>query len=100
MYEDLLYSFYNLPFKFSGKFLPVTLTLLFFSFILYITTRLSLSGANKKSFKRKKFIKGKCRQLKALKVLLMYLFVTLLINKATGSDNRHFLFNHDTFSML
>ena len=35
----------------------------------------------------------KCSQLKALKVLLVHLFVTLLINKTTGSDNRHFLFN-------
>ena len=32
-------------------------------------------------------------QLKVLKVLLMHLFVTLLINKTTGSDNRHFFFN-------
>ena len=30
---------------------------------------------------------------KALEVLLVHLFVTLLINKAPGSDNRHFLFN-------
>ena len=36
MYEDLLYGFYSLPFKFSGKVLPVILILLFFSFILYI----------------------------------------------------------------
>ena len=28
-----------------------------------------------------------------LKVLLMHLFVTLLISKTTGSDNRHFFFN-------
>ena len=28
-----------------------------------------------------------------LKVLLMHLFVTLLINKTTGSDNQHFFFN-------
>ena len=41
MYEDLLYGYYNLPLKFSGKVLPVTLTFLFFSFILYIPTRLS-----------------------------------------------------------
>ena len=34
MYEDLLYGFYSLPFKFSGKVLPVILILLFFSFIL------------------------------------------------------------------
>ena len=31
--------------------------------------------------------------MKALKVLLMHLFVTLLINKTTGSENRHFSFN-------
>ena len=40
MYEDLLYGFYSLPFKFSGKVLPVILILLFFSFILYMPTRL------------------------------------------------------------
>ena len=32
-------------------------------------------------------------QMKALKVLVMYLFVTLLINKIPGIDNRHHLFN-------
>ena len=62
----------------------MTLTLLFFSF--------TLSSANKKSFKRKKSVGRKFCQLKVLKVLLMHLFVTLLINK-TGSDNRYFLFN-------
>ena len=31
--------------------------------------------------------------MKALKVLLMHLFVTPLINKTTGSDNQHFFFN-------
>ena len=56
-------------------------------------TRLFLSGANKKSFKRKNSVGRKCCQLKVLKVLLMHLFVTLLINKTTGSDNRHFFFN-------
>ena len=40
MSEDVLYSFYSLPFKFSGKVLPVILILPFFSFILYIPTRL------------------------------------------------------------
>ena len=78
---------------FSGKFLPETLILLFFSFILYMPTRLFLSGANKKSFKSKNSVGRKCCQLKVLKVLLMHLFVTLLINKTTGSDNRHFFFN-------
>ena len=56
-------------------------------------TRLFLSGANKKSFKRKNSVGRKCCQLKVLNVLLMHLFVTLLINKTTGSDNRHFLLN-------
>ena len=56
-------------------------------------TRLFLSGANKKSFKRKNSVGRKCCQLKVLKVLLMHLFVTLLLNKTTGSDNRHFFFN-------
>ena len=36
----------------------------------------------------------KCRQQKALKVLLMYLYVTLLIKKIPGSNNRHFVFNN------
>ena len=93
MYEDLLYGFYSLPFKFSGKVLPVILILLFFSFILYMPTRLFLSGANKKSFKSKNSVGRKCCQLKVLKVLLLHLFVTLLINKTSGSDNRHFFFN-------
>ena len=39
MYKDLSYSYCSLPFKFSGKVLPVTLILLFFSFILYMSTR-------------------------------------------------------------
>ena len=51
-----------------------------------------MSGANKKSFKRKKSVGRKCCALKALKVLLMHLFI-LLISEITGSDNRHFLFN-------
>ena len=55
-------------------------------------TRIFLSCANKKSFKSKKSVGRKCCQLKVLKVLLMHLFVTLLINK-TGSDYRHFFFN-------
>ena len=88
MYEDLLYGFYSLPFKFSGKVLPVILILLFFSFILYMPTRIFLSGANKKPFKSKNSIGRKCSQLKVLKVLLMHLFVTLLINKITDTDNR------------
>ena len=93
MYEDLLYGYYSLPFKFSGKVLPVTLILLFFSFILYMPTWFFLSGANKESFKRKNSVGRNCCQLKALKVLLMHLFVTILINKTTGSDNRYFFFN-------
>ena len=83
MYEGLLYGFYGLPFKFSGKVFPVILILLFFSFVLYMPTRLFLSGANKKSFKSKNSVGTKFCQLKVLKVLLMHLFVTLLINKAT-----------------
>ena len=46
-----------------------------------------------KSFKSKNSVGRKCFQLKVLKVLLMHLFVTLLINKTTGSNNRHFFFN-------
>ena len=48
MYEDFLYSFYSLISKFSGKVLLVILLLLFFSFILYMPTKLFLSGTNKK----------------------------------------------------
>ena len=51
MYEDLLYGFYSLPFKYSGKVLPVILILLFFSFILYMPAGLFLSGANKNHLK-------------------------------------------------
>ena len=51
MNEDLLYGFYSLPFKFSGKVLPVILILLFFSFTLYMPTRLFLSGAKKNHLK-------------------------------------------------
>ena len=91
VYENLLCGYYC--FKFSGKALPVILTLLFFSLILYIPNWLFLSGANEKLFKRKKkFVGTKCCHLIPLKVLLMHLFVTL-INKTTGSNNRHFLFN-------
>ena len=75
---------------FFWKVLPVTLILLFFSFILYMHTRLFLSGAKKKSFKRKNSVGRKCCQLKVPKVLLIHLFVTLLINQTTGSDNRQF----------
>ena len=50
MCEDLLHGHYSLPFGLSGKVLPVTLTLLFFSFILYVPTRLFLSSTNKNSF--------------------------------------------------
>ena len=40
IYEELFYRYHSLPFKPSEKILPVTLTLLFFSFILYILTGL------------------------------------------------------------
>ena len=46
MYEGLLDGYYSLPFNFSEKVLPVTLILLFFSFILYMSTRVFLSCAN------------------------------------------------------
>ena len=93
VYEDLLYGYYSLPFTFSGKVLPVTLILLFFSLILYILTMLFLSGTNEKSSKRERSVGRKCCQLKALEVLLIHLFVKLLINETTGSDNLHFFFN-------
>ena len=56
-------------------------------------TRLFLSDANKKSFKSKNSVGRKCCQLKVLKVLLMHLFDTLLINETSGSDNRYSFFN-------
>ena len=46
MYEGLLHGYYSLPFKFSEKVLTVTLILLFFSFILHMSTRVFLSCAN------------------------------------------------------
>ena len=61
-----IYSYYSLPFKFSGKVFPVTLTLLFFSFILHKLTKLFLSRANKKSFKNNKSVGRKCCELKGL----------------------------------
>ena len=66
MYEELLYGFYSLSFKFYGKVLPVIFILLFFSFILYMSTRLFLSGANQKSFESKNYVGRKCCQLKVL----------------------------------
>ena len=50
------------------------------------------SCKQKKSFKHKS-IGRRCFQLKVLKVLLMNVFVTLFIDKMTGSDNQLFLFN-------
>ena len=47
----------------------------------------------KKSFKHKNSVGRKCYQLKLLKVLLMHLFVTLLINKTTGRYNLRFSCN-------
>ena len=88
MCEDLLHGYYSLPFELSGKGLLVISILLFFAFILYTPKQLFMSGTNKKSFKRNKSVVRKCCLLKALKVFLMYLFVTLFINKQnTGSDN-------------
>ena len=93
LYEDLVHDFYSLPFKLSGKVLPVILILLFFSFILYVPTKLFLRDANKKSFRSKNSVGRKCCQLKVLKVFVMHLFDTLLINETTGSDNRYSFFN-------
>ena len=93
-FDSTIYSYYSLPFKLPGKILQVTLTLLFFLFILYIPTRLFFECCKqKKSFKHKS-IGRRCCQLKVLKVLLlMHVFVTLLIDKMTGSDNQLFLCN-------
>ena len=60
IYEYLLYGCFSLSFELSGKVLQVTLALLFFSFILCILTRISLSGSTKKSFKRNKPIERRC----------------------------------------
>ena len=49
--EDLTYGYYTLPFEFSGKVFLVTLTLLFFSFILFTPISVFLNSENKKSFK-------------------------------------------------
>ena len=65
MYEDLLFGYYSLPFKISVKALSVTLILLFFLFILNISTRF---------FGVKKSVGRKYCQLKALKVLLIICF--------------------------
>ena len=46
MYEDLLDGYHSSSFKFSGKVFPVTLILLFFSFMLHMPTRLFLGGTN------------------------------------------------------
>ena len=94
MNEDLLDGFYCIPFKFSGKILPVISILLFFSFIFYMPTRLFLSGTNKKSFKSKNSVGRKCCQLKGLKVLLMHLFVTLLIKKQLVATTSIFSLTH------
>ena len=75
-YEDLLYGYYSLSFKISGKVLPVTLILLFFSFILRMPTRLFLGGTNKKSFNRKNSVGRKCCRLKVLKVLPMHIYLS------------------------
>ena len=66
-----------------------------------------LRGANKKSFKPKNSVGSKCCQLKALKILLIHVFVTLLLNKTTGSfffntlknENKEFL-AYSTFCTL
>ena len=46
-----------------------------------IPNRILLNSVNEKSFKRNKSLRWKCCQLKALKMLLMYLLATLLIKK-------------------
>ena len=79
MYEDFLYGYYSI--KFSGKVLPVTLTLLFFSLI--DTYQAFFEWRKQKSFKRKKSVRKNCCHLNVLKLLLMHLFVPLLINSLT-----------------
>ena len=90
LYCKLCYSL----FERSGKVLPVTLTSLFFLFILYIPTRLFWVAQTKHHLNVKSPQGGSAYcLLKAPKVLLMHLFIALLINKIPGSNNQHFLFN-------
>ena len=77
-----------------GKsFQLVTLALLYFWFILYMPARLVLNSESKRSSIRSNSVRRKYYQLKGLKVLLTYEFVTLSINKISGSENRHIPFN-------
>ena len=93
MYEDLLYGYYSLPFKLSVKVLPVTLTLLFFSFILYIPTKLFWVAQTKNHLNVRSPRGENAVNWKHLKYCWCIFFITLLINKATDSDDQHFLFN-------
>ena len=61
------------------------LALLVFSFIIQIFTRLFLNGANKQLLKRNKLLWRKC-------YLLIYVFVTLSMNKISGSENFSLLY--------
>ena len=82
--------------KTTTKLLLVCILFLLFLYnfeFLLVLLYFLLSGGNKKSFKSRNSVGRKCCQLKVLKVLLMHLFVTLLINKTTCSGNRHFFFN-------
>ena len=89
IYVDLLYDYY----------LGETFQWLWYYCFshLYYTCLLRFFERRKQkiteTFKRKNSIRRKCCKLKALKAWLMHLFVTLLINKTTSSDNRHFFFN-------
>ena len=63
---------------------------------LFYTCPLSSFWVGQKNiyiFKRKNSVGRKYYQLKVLEVLLMHLFVTLLINKTTGSDNQHLFYS-------
>ena len=61
--------------------------------LLYIPTGLFLNNKNKKTFERNKSVSRKGCQLNTFKLWLMYPFVTLSLNKMSGSHKLQFLFN-------
>ena len=94
IYRGLTFhGYYNLLYELCEKVLPVALTLIFLLFILCIPTGLFLNSLNKK-FNPNNSIGRKYCLLNALKLLLMYLFVTLFIRKLSGSNNQQFHFHN------
>ena len=66
-----------------------------FCFILLTKTytHLFVNSTNKNLFQDTKSVRRKYYQLIAFKILLKYLFITLLINKVFDSNKQQFLFN-------